>query len=75
MQSVNECMKLMIKKNRATKEGIKEETQISVFMEEEYLEEKEVQEKDNNWKEHCIMKRNMCCKSNYIFTDIFIYDL
>ena len=32
-------------------EGIKEETQISVFMEEEYSEEKEVQEKDNNWKE------------------------
>ena len=52
MQTVNEWMELMMNENKAKKEGIIErKKKISVSMEEEYSDEKEVQEEDPNWKE------------------------
>ena len=42
----------MMNENKAKKEGIIErKKKISVSMEEEYSDEKEVQEEDPNWKE------------------------
>ena len=52
MQTINEWMELMMNENKAKKEGIIErKKKISVSMEEEYSDEKEVQEEDPNWKE------------------------
>ena len=51
MQSVNECMELMMKENIAGTEGIAEETQMDGPREEGYSEEKKVKGTDTNWEE------------------------